>query len=251
MTDISLLHYEWRVPARPGRDTLVFLHDGLGATGSWMNLPQRIAEATGMGALAYDREGYGQSAPRDDFPYGFMEAEAPVLLELLDHLKIERPHLIGHSDGGSIALVFAALYPQRVRSVVTEAAHVFVEPETQAGIQALVDAQAAGNTPKWLQRLHGERADDLLRIWASGWLSGKHGRWNIERFLADVACPVLAIQGDQDEFGTLAQVEAIAAQVRNGQQWVAPGCGHTVHADAADAFVERVVEFLKSQFSTE
>ncbi|MBI3992452.1 MAG: alpha/beta hydrolase [Candidatus Lambdaproteobacteria bacterium] len=246
MNQIADLYVEWRGARDPQRETVIFLHDGLGAVGSWQDMPERIAAATGTNALVYDRRGYGRSAPRDSFPYGFIDQEVPVLLALLEHLKLPRAHLVGHSDGGSISLVFAAQHPARVGVVVTEAAHVFVEPETRAGIAGLLAAQAAGNTPRWLAKLHGARADALLAAWAGGWLSEAHGHWNIARYCADIRGPLLAIQGEHDDFGTLAQVEAIVSRAPRAERWVVPGCGHTPHAEAPDAFFERVSAFINA-----
>jgi pimeloyl-ACP methyl ester carboxylesterase len=241
------IHCEWRGAAPPGPKALVFLHDGLGAVGSWRAVPEQIADRAGLPALVFDRLGYGRSSPRADFPFGFMEAEVEPLRELLDGLGVERGCLIGHSDGGSIALLFAVAYPARAPCVVTEAAHVFVERETQAGIQALVDLQEAGQTPAWLAKLHGVRGEDVLRAWSRGWLTAEHARWTIERPVGGVRCPLLVIQGDRDEFGTLAQVEAILRQAPQGERWVAPGCGHTPHAQAEGDFVARVAEFVARQ----
>jgi pimeloyl-ACP methyl ester carboxylesterase len=154
-------------------------------------------------------------------------------------------HLIGHSDGGSIALLFAAWHPERVGAVVTEAAHTFVEPKTQAGIRDLVALQDAGRTPPWLHKLHGERAERLLRAWSDHWLSEVHGRWDIRAHLPAVRCPVLAIQGEADEFGTPAQVDSITDRVPGAKSWVVPGCGHTPHSQVEDAFLERVAGFLR------
>ena len=253
------LYYEWRgyewrgsrtagpapnVPAPHGPAPLVFLHDGLGAVGSWKDVPERIANALGARALVFDRWGYGRSAPRPDFPFRFMEVEVEPLRELLDGLAIPRAFLVGHSDGGSVALLFAARYPARVAALVTEAAHVFVERETRAGIEALVALQRAGRTPGWLTRLHGERAEALLSAWAEGWLSAEHERWEITAALPGVRCPLLAIQGERDEFGTAAQVEAICAGVPQAESWLVPGSGHTPHTAAQDEFERRVTAFL-------
>lgn len=238
-------YYEWRGPAhREGMPALVFLHDGLGATGAWRAVPDQIAARLNLPALVYDRWGYGRSAPRDDFPFGFMEQEVEPLRELLDVLAIPQAHLVGHSDGGSIALLFAAAHPNRALTVTTEAAHVFVEPETQRGIRDLVALQQAGRTPGWLRKLHGERGEDVLRAWSRGWLTEEHAHWNIEAAVADVRCPLLVIQGDQDEFGTLAQVEAILRQAPQGARWVVAGSGHTPHSAAEAEFVARVAEFI-------
>lgn len=239
------LHYVWAEPPRPALPTVVLLHDGLGAIGSWRDLPGRLAAALEANVLVYDRWGYGQSEERPVFEDRFMEAEVPVLLELLEHLGIERAALVGHSDGGSIALLCAAWHPRRVPVVVTEAAHTFVEPETQAGIRALVALQAAGKTPGWLHKLHGARAESLLRAWSDHWLSDVHARWDIRGELPRLQCPVLAVQGDADEFGTQAQVDSILAARPGAESWIVPGCGHTPHTQVEDAFLERVVAFLR------
>lgn len=239
------LHYAWAHPPEPQRTTVVLLHDGLGAIGSWRELPRQLSEALPVNALVYDRWGYGRSQPRPAFGDRFMEEEVPILAELLTHLGIERPCLVGHSDGGSIALLFAAWHPERVRAVVTEAAHTFVEPETQAGIRELVKLQAAGRTPPWLAKLHDTRGEELLRTWSAYWLSDIHARWDIRRELPRVGCPVLAIQGDADEFGTQAQVDSILRAIPGAQSWIVPGCGHTPHNQAQAAFLDRLVGFLR------
>lgn len=239
------LHYEWCEDYRPERPTVILLHDGLGAIGSWRGVPARLAEGLGANVLAYDRWGYGRSQAREVFADRFMEAEVPVLRELLAHLRIERPWLVGHSDGGSIALLFAAQHPVHVRALVTEAAHTFVEPETQAGIRALVAMQAAGKTPARFYKLHGERTEALIRAWSAHWLSDVHARWDIRAGLHGVHCPTLVVQGADDEFGTQAQVDSILAAVPGAQSWIVPGCGHAPHAQAEDAFVERVLDFLR------
>ncbi len=249
------LYYEWRgreagassaeVRAPDGAaPVIVFLHDGLGAVGSWKDVPERIANALGARALVFDRWGYGRSDVRPDFPFRFMEAEVEPLRELLAGLGIPRAFLVGHSDGGSIALLFAARYPASVPAVVTEAAHVFVEPETRAGIAALVALQRAGRTPAWLTRLHGERAEALLGAWAQGWLTAEHARWRITAALPGIRCPLLAIQGERDEFGTPRQVEAIRGGVPHAECWMVPGSGHTPHTAAQAEFERRVISFL-------
>ncbi len=241
------LHYEWRGAAAESvvqAPTLVFLHDGLGAVGSWRDTPEHIADALGARALVFDRWGYGRSDTRAEFPFRFMEAEVEPLAEFFSALKLERPCLIGHSDGGSIALLFASRFPERVKAVVTEAAHVIVERETQAGIEALVRLQRAGKTPGWLKRLHGERAEVLLSAWSSGWLTAEHATWDITPALPGIRCPLLAIQGEQDEFGTPRQVELIRAGVSHAEAWMVPGSGHTPHAAAQEEFERRVAAFL-------
>lgn len=237
--------YQWYGEICPGRETAIFLHDGLGAIGSWKKLPVEIGRLAGINTLAYDRFGYGGSQPRGRFPFGFMEAEVPALLELLDSLSLAQVHLVGHSDGASIALLFAAKFPERVRSLVSVAAHSFVEPRTREGIQALMDAMHRGRTPGWLKRLHHDRAEPLLKAWGKGWLTARHQQWNIESWLGYVKCPALAIQGTEDKFGTEAQVVAILNRVEACEKWMVEDCGHTPQNDFPKAFASRVGKFLK------
>lgn len=204
-----------------------------------------LSERLGVNTLVYDRFGYGRSQEREAFPDRFMEGEVPVLLALLDHLGVERAHPVGHSDGGSIALLFSGRYPHRVGAVVTEAAHTFVEFESQQGIRDLVALQAAGKTPDWLHKLHGDRAEALLTIWSERWFTELHARWDIRAHLPAVKAPVLAVQGDSDEFGTQSQVDSILRGVAGSIGWIVPDCGHTPHAQAEEAFLERVCGFLR------
>lgn len=247
MADLTLgghrIHCVWPNGRGEGRETVVFLHDGLGTMESWKDHPQRLAEAHGLNALAYDRWGYGKSAPRPDFPFAFIEAELPPLVQLLDKFRLGAVHLVGHSDGGTIALLLAALFPGRVLSAVTISAHVFTEPQSRAGIRALQEAQAGGRTPAWLKKLHGRRAEKLLAAWCAGWLGMVHEDWNIEGSLHQIQCPLLVVQGEHDDFGTPAQVEAIVSRVAGAESWLVPNCGHTAYNEQPEAFRERVGDF--------
>ena len=243
-TSAYRLHYQWGAAFNPKLPTVILLHDGLGAIASWRTLPQQIARALNVNTLAYDRHGYGRSQPREAFGARFMEAEVAPLLELADHLELARPFLVGHSDGGSIALLYAARHPGRVGAVVTEAAHAFVGPETQQGIRRLVSRQPAGKTPSWPYHVRGGGGDYVLRAWSDQWLGGVHARWNMLDQLEGVGCPLLVIQGDGDEFGTQAQVDSITSRVAGAKSWIVPGCGHTPHSQVEAAFLERLTGFF-------
>ena len=146
---------------------------------------------------------------------------------------------MGHSDGATIALLAAAWHPDRVRSVVSIAAHTFVEPETTASIQALRHALQRGAAPAWLGRLHGDRGGSLLDAWADVWLGQVHAKWDVRSELSAVRCPVLALQGDADEFGSDEQLAVIGERVREVEIWRLHG-GHSPHHDAAEECVRRV-----------
>lgn len=231
------------------RPTLVFLHDSLGCVALWRDYPDVVAEATGCNLLVYDRKGYGQSAPMQVIERSnrYLEEEADTLVSLLSHLNITRAILFGHSDGGSIALIAAARYPARVEAVIAEAAHIFVEEETLAGIGAAVKAYWDTNLKSRLARYHGEKTDDVFHAWTDTWLSAAHRPWNIEHFLPRIVCPTLIIQGEEDEYGTLKQVEGIARQVKGkAETFLLPGIGHTPHKEAPAETAERAIRFIMS-----
>jgi pimeloyl-ACP methyl ester carboxylesterase len=167
-----------------------------------------------------------------------MEAEVPTLMEIVDAIGAGPVDLVGHSDGATIALLAAAWHPHRVRLVVSIAGHTFVEPQTTS-IQALQHALQGGAAPAWLRRLHGDRGGPLLDAWADVWLGQVHAKWDVRSELSALRCPVLALQGDADEFGSDQQLAVIGEWVRDAEIWRLRG-GHSPQHDAADEFVRRV-----------
>jgi pimeloyl-ACP methyl ester carboxylesterase len=236
--------------ATPGRTTLVLLHDGLGSISQWRDFPQQLVAATGLPALVYDRVGHGGSDPLSaarDVHYLFREAgeSLPVVLEACG---VTAPLLVGHSDGGTIALLYAALFPERPCAVVTEAAHLFVEDVTLAGIRAAVEAYESGDLRERLVRHHGERTGPMFRGWSDTWLSPEYREWNIEDAMPRIRCPILAIQGEDDEYATAAQVNAIAAGApRRAEVLLLPGCGHTPHHQARERVLREIVRFVRTK----
>jgi pimeloyl-ACP methyl ester carboxylesterase len=230
-----------------GAPPLVFLHEGLGCTALWKDFPAALCARLGCQGVVYDRWGYGRSEPLDrprDARY--LHDEAQIFLPaLLDALGIPRAALFGHSDGGTIGLLFAAARPERCAALVTEAAHVFVEDITLAGIRAAAAAYATTDLPKRLARYHGDKTDTVFRAWADTWLAPWFRGWNVEAELRRVTCPVLVLQGADDEYGTPAQVEAIARGVRGPVRTVLlPGCAHVPHQQARAAVLELAAGFL-------
>lgn len=230
---------------------MVFLHDSLGCTALWRDFPQQLADAARCNALLYDRLGYGLSAPMPagERPVSYMETEADTLNALLAHLEMDKVILFGHSDGGSIALITAGKYPRRIKAVICEAAHIFVEEITLQGIRDAMHAYQTTTLPQRLQKYHGDKTDALFRAWAETWTRNDFRDWNIEHFLPAITCPLLFIQGEADEFGTRAQVERTISQV-SGQasQYIIPNIGHTPHKEApaltlraAKGFIETLV----------
>jgi pimeloyl-ACP methyl ester carboxylesterase len=233
--------------AGPDRAPLVFLHEGLGSVGLWRDFPATVRAALDEPAtLIYSRAGYGRSAPvTEPRPLRFMHDEAlTVLPALLDRCDVERPVLIGHSDGASIAIIHAgAGHP--VSGLVLIAPHVFVEAVTIAGIEAADAAFRAGPLRDRLARHHAD-VDATFHGWAGAWLAPEFRTWNIEDSLGGIECPVLAIQGDADGFGTLAQIDAIAAGVKGPfTPLVLPGAGHAPHFDAPEAVVQAIRDTVR------
>jgi pimeloyl-ACP methyl ester carboxylesterase len=230
-----------------GGPVLVLLHDSLGSVGLWRDFPERLAAATGLDVFAYDRQGHGSSGPfgAEARTPAYLHAQAAVLDRVLAAAGIDDAVLLGHSDGGSIALLAAALHPRRVRAVVAEAAHVFVEERTLAGIREAREAVVRGDLLDRLARHHGEKARRLTEVWIDTWLSEAFRPWNVEAELRRIRCPVLVLQGAEDEYGTDAQVHAIAGGVSGPSRAVIfPGLRHTPHREAPEAVLGAVAEFL-------
>jgi len=237
------LNYEW---FGEGTSSLVFLHEGLGSIRQWRDFPAQVAKATGCRALVYDRYGYGKSEvlqePRVgvEFMHDGALNELPELLELLD---VRDPVLVGHSDGASIALIHAGTYG--VRGVVVMAPHVFIEAIC---VDAITKASVAFDTtdlPARLGKYH-RNPRKTFHLWADAWLDPAFRDWNIEEYLPRIKCPVLAIQGEADEYGTMAQLDAIQKQAGGPCELLKlPDCGHSPHKDQPERVVRAVTDFVK------
>ena len=242
------LRLEYRdVPAlQPDRPPLLLLHEGLGCVAMWRHFPEKLAAATGCRVVVWSRAGYGGSqayaAPRTP-RYMHHEAET-ALPALLAALHIERPVLIGHSDGGSIALIFAGAFPAVPRGVAVMAPHEFVEAETLAGIRAARVAWETTDLPHKLARYHHAQTERVFRDWNDGWLSPEFRDWNIEAYLPKIRCPLLAIQGEADEYATMRQIDAIAAQVPGAQRLKLARCGHSPQRDQESAVLAALADFV-------
>ncbi|MGA2082201.1 MAG: alpha/beta hydrolase [Holophaga sp.] len=228
--------------------TLVFLHEALGSITQWRGFPLALASATGLPALVYDRLGHGKSEPRPlPLAPGYLETEARERLpEVLAACGIEVPFLVGHSDGGTIALLYAARFPRAPLAVITEAAHVWVEAEALQGIWRTL--RAYGTTPlrERLRTHHGDRVDEVFHAWSDVWLSPAFRDWSMVGLLPALTCPVLAIQGEADEYGTPDQVRAILEAVSGpAQGLILPGCAHVPHFQAKEEVLDGMVRFIR------
>jgi pimeloyl-ACP methyl ester carboxylesterase len=235
-----------RIAGDARRPTLIFLHEGLGSVAMWRDFPAKLAQATGAPAIVYSRLGYGRSdpltVPRE---VRYMHEEALVTLPALrQKLGLDEIVLVGHSDGASIALIHAGS-GFLVRALVLEAPHVFVEDVSIAGIEAARDAYATTDLPTRLARHHDD-VESAFRGWNDIWLAPAFRAWNIEEYLPRVRCPVLAIQGEDDQYGTLAQVDAVGRGVAGPfEKLVLANCGHSPHRDQEQAVLAAMAEFIK------
>jgi pimeloyl-ACP methyl ester carboxylesterase len=240
------LEYEWVGTGQSGRPVLVFLHEGLGSIRQWRDFPQKLAEAVGCRALVYDRYGYGQSdvlaEPRRTAK--FMHDEALLsLAEVLSCLKVENPILVGHSDGASISLIHAgAGHP--VRAVVAMAPHVFIEPICIDSVVAAGRSFETTDLPEKLGRYHRD-ARKTFHGWADVWRDPGFQSWDITPYLPRIRCPVLALQGHDDEYGTMAQLDAIKQQVGGPCEVLKlTDCGHTPFRDQPQKTLSAVTAFI-------
>ncbi|HUY83607.1 MAG TPA: alpha/beta hydrolase [Steroidobacteraceae bacterium] len=229
---------------------LVFLHDGLGSIGLWREFPARLAAATGANAIVYSRYGNGHSNPlQESRSVAYMHDEALVVLpELLALHGIERPVLIGHSDGASIAIIYAGAFPQHPTALIAIAPHLFVEPRTLSSIAALRPLYESTPLRERMGRHHAD-VDRTFYGWNEIWLHPSFAAWNIEQYAAKVRCPALAVQGCDDEYGTMRQVEnlrELARQVRLAQF---ENCGHSPHRDQPERLLEECAAFLRSELA--
>ena len=227
---------------------LVFLHEGLGSVSMWRDFPGRLCRALGWRGLVYSRPGYGRSTPRPpDERWGpdFMHRQAEELLPaLLATLGVAgRYSLFGHSDGGSIALLHAAHQPGRVDRVVVLAPHILVEPVSLASIRQARDQYLNSDLHGRLARHHAD-VDSAFFGWNDIWLAPEFLPWDLRPRLPYIRCPVLAIQGVDDVYGTMAQIDGIAAAVPGTRLLKLPACGHSPHRDQPEAVVAACQGFL-------
>ncbi len=230
---------------------LVFLHEGLGSVSMWRDFPQALCRAAGCRGLVYSRPGYGRSTPRrpeELWDPDFMHRQAldvlPALLEGLG-VDVERrpPWLLGHSDGGSIALLHAAHAGRRVAGAMVLAPHILVEDISVASIEKARQAYLDTDLRQRLARHHAD-PDSAFWGWNRIWLDPRFRDWSIEREIEAITCPLLAVQGLYDEYGSLEQIRGIARRVAHAQLLELADCGHSPHRDQPQALIQACVEFL-------
>ena len=233
------------IPGDAGRAAIVLLHEGLGSVAMWRDFPARLAARTGRTVVAYSRYGHGRSEPlREPRDVDYMHREAEVVLpELLATLGLHAPILFGHSDGASIALIYAGVNPEGARALILEAPHVFVEDLTVASIAKAKEAFATTDLPVRLARYHAD-AERTFRGWNDIWLDPRFRPWDITAYLSGICAPVLLIQCSDDEYGTPAQLTPIADSVPGCETLLLERGGHSPHRTQPDAVLEPTASFL-------
>jgi pimeloyl-ACP methyl ester carboxylesterase len=227
---------------------LVFLHEGLGSLAMWKDFPEALCTAAGARGLVFSRPGYGRSTPRaagERWPVSFMHRQAHDFLpRLLAGLGVVvPPWLFGHSDGASIALLYAAEHPGRVAGVIAVAPHIFVEEASVRSIEAARTTYLTTDLRARLARYHAD-PDSAFFGWNDVWLDPEFRDWNIEACLPAIRCPVLGVQGEDDEYGSMAQIDDLARQVPQAELVKLAACGHSPHRDQPAALTAAVVAFM-------
>jgi pimeloyl-ACP methyl ester carboxylesterase len=223
---------------------VVLLHHGLGAVRSWKGQISVLARA-GLRVIAYDRWGHGKSDPRPTFAMPFFKVDLSDLECLLNELDIREATLIGHSDGGKIAMYFAAAFPQRVACLVIVAAHIYIETKMQPGIEAVQrDYTQDLRFQENMRRVHGDKANALFQGWYEGWTKVENLAWDMRPSIHRIACPTLVVQGYEDEHATPNHARDITAAIPNAELWLVPGAGHMLPQDCAEDFNRAVIEFI-------
>jgi pimeloyl-ACP methyl ester carboxylesterase len=242
---------QWIAPERVDQPLLVFLHEGLGSLAMWKQFPAQLCEAVGCRGLVMSRWGYGRSTPRphdERWPVDFLDRQAraflPAFFDALDlDTAADPPWLYGHSDGGSIALLYASAFPERVGGIVVVAPHIFVEAMTLRSIEQARDDYATTDLRGRLARHHDD-PDSAFRGWNDVWLDPAFASMNLEAALPYIRCPILAVQGHDDVYGSLAQIEGIAAKAPQAQLLMLQACGHSPHRDQPALLKAAVADFM-------
>lgn len=247
--NVQLIGFQSRTGQQP---VLVFLHEALGSIVQWKTFPSELCERLRLPGLVIERQGHGQSDPlTEPRTAAYLHDYAYELDEVLrEVLPLNQPViLVGHSDGGTIALLYARLFPKNVTAIVTMAAHVFVEPETLAGIAPAVEAFRQGKLDG-LKRIHGAQTEALFDAWADTWRSPEFAGWDIRSEIRGISCPALILQGDNDQYGTSAQVTSVLQAVPQALTAILNDCGHHPHLEQRADVIEKTEYFLNTVLSS-
>lgn len=243
------IHFAFLEPKKIADENtyLLFLHEALGSIGQWRNFPQLLCDAMGMRGFVYERRGHGSSDPLEGtrtnrYLHEYAYDELPELMQTLIPSG-KKVISVGHSDGGTIALLYAAKFPKLVAGIVTMAAHVLAEPETLAGIHPAIEAYRQGKL-EGLKKYHGDKTETLFFAWADTWLSPEFKDWNIVSDIEGIDCPALIIQGREDQYGTPLQVDLIVEKLPQAKGVILENCKHHPHLEKT----EEVINMIAKQF---
>ncbi|MGL6112530.1 MAG: alpha/beta fold hydrolase [Rubrivivax sp.] len=247
------IEHQWIAREHRSAPLMVFLHEGLGSLAMWKGFPEQLCQALGCRGLVYSRPGYGRSTARaahEAWAPDFMHRQAfevlPHLLRALDiDVAQDRPWLFGHSDGASIALLYASRFVHDTAGVIVLAPHIFVEDLSVNSIELARRAYLDGDLRERLARYHDD-PDSAFWGWNRIWLDPRFRSWSIETEIGAIRCPVLAVQGVDDEYGTLEQVRGIARRLAHAELLELAACGHSPHRDQHDALCAAVVRFYRA-----
>ena len=240
------IEYFFHKVERPESPVIVMLHEGLGALSLWRDFPKKLSNILNCSIFVYSRHGYGYSDFIDEeFDTQYMHREAiSILPQLLSHFEINNPILYGHSDGASIALIHASVANTRVKGLILEAPHVFVENISLDGVKAARDAFEKGGLKESLAKHHC-KPERIFRYWSNIWLSSNFLNWNIVSCVSDIRCPTLLIQGEQDAYGTLSQIDTIMKNIpSNCEKKILPAIGHSPHRETSELVLQSVQSFI-------
>ena len=229
--------------------TMIFLHDSWGCVRLWGDFPKKVSEIAGLNALLYDRRGYGKSS---DFAVTerteqYLHDEAHELIRVMDAYNIDNAVIYGHSDGATIALIAAALYPSRVKGLLLEGSHSFIEESGKAAVLATRERAKENNLLTSLEKYHGSKTPKLFRLWHETWLSDFFSKWTIVPILNRISCPVLAFQGESDEFGTIEQLNVLKKEISTDVTIVEiRNAAHTPRKEAETETIALLTNWLKT-----
>jgi pimeloyl-ACP methyl ester carboxylesterase len=245
--ELLRLELSWVGPPDSPQPVVVFLHEGLGSVSQWRDFPSQFCAALGLRGLVFSRYGYGRSTPRppqERWGMDFMHRQAwEVLPALFAQLGLQRPWLFGHSDGASIALLHAARHGDDLSGAIVLAPHIMVEEVGLASIRLAREAYLGGGLRARLARHHAD-VDSAFWGWNDAWLDPAFGAWDIRPEVARIRVPMLAIQGEDDEYGTLEQIRGIARLAPQTRLLELPGCGHAPHRDQPGRVIEEAGRFI-------
>jgi pimeloyl-ACP methyl ester carboxylesterase len=226
-------------------NALLFLHHGLGAVRSWKEQIQVFAQS-GYRVVVYDRWGHGKSAPREKWSMPYFKEDLADLQVILDDLELDRVVLVGHSDGGKIAMYYAMNNPQRVISLVLVSAHIYIEKKMDSGINSVKhDFEHDHRFQAKMHRVHGEKSEALFWGWYKGWTSANILDWDMRPGINQISCPTLVIQGMDDEHASPQHAQDIAAAIVNSELWIVPDADHMLPQDYPEIFNSRVLGFIE------